>query len=236
MARTLTPKHRSSADRGEYRSPALASFVTALMAKEPKALREIRETTVAKGLPPISIGPDEGKILDLLVRMTGAKKAVEIGTLAGYSAAWIAGALPHDGELHTLEYDKKHAKVARENLEKAGLGAKVSVHVGPALETLPALAMEGPFDLCFIDADKVNYASYGRWAAENVRPGGLVIGDNAYLFGKLHLEGKAAGDDAAGAKSMREFLSLLADPELFESCAMIPTGEGLAVGVRKRED
>lgn len=234
MARTLTPKHRTLADdRGEYRSPALLKFVSGLMAKEDPVFTAIREETPKHGIPPISIGPDEGKILDFLVRVSGAKKAIEIGTLAGYSAAWIARALPHDGELHTLEFDPKHAKVAHENLKRAGLTSKVEIHVGAALETLPSLAMEGPFDFCFIDADKVNYLNYARWAVENVKSGGLIVGDNAYLFGKLHLDPKDAGEDAPGVPSMRGFLKLLTDEELFSTCAMLPTGEGLAVAIRK---
>lgn len=234
MARTLTPKHRTVADdRGEYRSPELLAFVSKIMAREDEVLRGIREGAPKLGIPPISIGPDEGKLLDFLVRVSGAKKAIEIGTLAGYSAAWIARALPHDGELHSLEFDPKHAKAARENLKRAGVASKVEIHVGPALETLPALALEGPFDFCFIDADKANYANYARWAVENVKAGGLVVGDNAYLFGKLHKAPKDAGEDAPGVPAMREFLTLLADEELFSTCAMIPTGEGLAVAVRK---
>lgn len=240
MARAVKKKpadapHRSRSvdSRGEFRTPDVLKFVTGLMAREDAALKETRTGTPKKGLPPISIGPDEGKLLDFLVRSCGAVKAVEVGTLAGYSAIWIARALPDDGVLHTMEYSPKHAKAARENLERAGVGAKVSVHVGPALETLRDVEVEGPFDFCFIDADKVNYPGYARWAVENVRSGGLVVCDNAYLFGKLHLDPKQAGDDAPGVPAMRECLSILADESLFSSCAMIPTGEGMAVAVRR---
>ncbi len=226
-------RHGVADRRGEYRSPELLGFVSSLMAKEDARLRRIREETPKRGLPPISIGPDEGKVLDLLARSCGARKVVEIGTLAGYSAIWLARALPAGGVVHTLEYSPKHAAAARENIAAAGLSKTIFVHEGAALDNLAKLAGEGPFDLCFIDADKVNYANYGRWAARNVRSGGLVVGDNAYLFGKLHLRGKAAGEDAAAAAAMREFLALLADESLFSSCAMLPTGEGLAVGVRR---
>ncbi|MBI5631634.1 MAG: O-methyltransferase [Elusimicrobia bacterium] len=203
-----------------------------ILGRESEVLRQIHEETPKKGIPPIHIGAEEGQILHFLVQACSAVKAVEIGTLAGYSACWIAQALPENGALYTLEFNPKHAAAARENIRKAGLNSKISVEEGAALELLPALAAQGPFDFCFIDADKVNYPSYLRWAVENVRPGGIVAGDNAYLFGKLHLAPKDAGEDAAGVPAMREFLKLMADPQYFSSCAMLPTAEGLAVAVR----
>ena len=227
-----TARH-SSGERGRYQTPALLSFVSGLMAREDEALRRIREDTVKDGLPPISVGPDEGKLLDFLARSCGARKAVEIGTLAGYSGVWIARALPSDGVLHTFEYSPRHAEVARRNFERAGVASKVRVHVGEAAERLRDIEAEGPFDFVFIDADKVGYGKYARWAAANTRPGGIVAADNAYLFGKLHLDPKQAGDDAPGVPAMRECLQVLSDPELFSSCSMIPTGEGLAVGLRR---
>lgn len=238
MARTVTRAkpashhaHKASG-RGEYQTPAVLDFVTKLVAAEPPALKRLREGTPRQGIPPISIGPDEGRILEALTRLCGARKAVEVGTLAGYSACWIARGLPDDGVLHTVEFDPKHAAAAKENLRAAGLSAKVAVHLGPALEVLPALEGEGPFDLCFIDADKANYERYARWALENVRPGGLVVGDNAYLFGKVHLKPSQAGEDAAGVPGMQGFLKLLCDERYFSARAMIPTGEGLAIAVR----
>lgn len=234
MTRKAAPKTgHVGVGRDDRRSPALLDFVSRLMAPEPPELKRIRETTPAKGLPPISIGPDEGQLLDFLARSVSAKRAVEVGTLAGYSAAWIARALPPDGKLHTIEFDPYHAQVARANLAEAGLAGKVAVHQGAGEQVLPTLEKHGPFDLCFIDADKVSYPKYIRWACTHVRPGGLVVGDNAYLFGKLHLDPAKAGDDAPGVPAMREFLSLMTDKSLFSTCAMIPTGEGLAVAVRK---
>lgn len=232
MARALKP-HHVGLGRGEYRSPGLLDFVSKLMAREDPLLRRIRLETPKRGLPPISIGPDEGRILDFLARACGARKAVEVGTLAGYSACWIARALPEGGILHTMEYDPKCAGVARENIRQAGLEKKISIHEGAAEETLPGLEPVSPYDFCFIDADKANYPKYLRWAIAHVRSGGIVVGDNAYLFGKLHLDPKEAGEDAAGVPAMREFLELMADPRHFSSCAMIPTGEGMAVAVRK---
>jgi caffeoyl-CoA O-methyltransferase len=203
------------------------------MAPEDDILRRIRQETPARGLPPISIGPDEGSILQALVLACGARKAVEVGTLAGYSACWIARGLPEEGVLHTLEYEAKHAAVARENIRRAGLSSRVILHEGSAVELLPGLAPSGPFDFCFIDADKINYPSYLHWAIDHLRPGGIVAADNAYLFGKVHLKGAAAGQDAPAAEAMRQVLKTMADRRFFSACSMIPTGEGLAVAVRK---
>lgn len=220
--------------RGNYETPELLSFVKGVMAEEDESLRYVLRRSAENGLPPIQIGPLEGKILHFLVKACGAKKAVEIGTLAGYSGIWIARALPEDGVLTTLELDPKHVRVASECFQKAGLGRKVKILEGPALESLKTIEPQGPFDFCFIDADKASYPEYLRWAVKNLRPGGIAVGDNAYYFGKAHLEPESIPDpdEARGAVSMREFLGLLADGKSFSSCAMIPTGEGMAAGIK----
>src|SRR5262249_5625641 len=156
-------------------------YVRQLYAPEDGALRAALERIQFEGLPAIQIGPMEGRILQLLLRLVGARRVVEIGTLAGYSAIWIARALPDDGHLWTCEFSPKHADVAWQVLERAGLAAKVTVVQGAALETLPGLEPHGPFDAVFVDADKANYASYAEWATRHLRRGGLLIGDNAYL-------------------------------------------------------
>ena len=228
-----SPLTHASGGGARPKPKVLLDLVERLLGQEDEVLRKIRVETPKKGIPPINIGPEEGRILQVLAQSCGARKAVEVGTLAGYSACWIARALPSRGTLHTIEYDPKHAAAARENIKRAGLSAKIQVHEGIAEEVLETLEPGGPYDFCFIDADKVNYPKYVRWAARNVRSGGLVVGDNAYLFGKLHLKPGQAGGDAAGVPAMRKFLETLADKRLFSSCAMIPTREGLAVGVRK---
>jgi caffeoyl-CoA O-methyltransferase len=233
LRRRPPARRHGGGDRGEYRSPELLAYVRGVMAVEDAALRRIREETVKDGLPPISIGPDEGKLLHLLARTCGARKAVEVGTLAGYSGTWIARALPADGRLHTFEFAEKHAAVARRNFARAGVAGKVLVHVGAALETLPGIEAEGPFDFVFIDADKAGYERYLEWALAHTRPGAVIAADNAYLFGKLHLSPRQAGEDGAGVTAMRGALGAMADEALFSSCAMIPTGEGLAVAVRR---
>lgn len=225
--------HKDSSDAG-YRTAPLLDFVTATLSREDAPLKNIRDTTEAKGLPAISIGPDEGRILHFLASACGAKTIVEVGTLAGYSACWLAKALPAGGKVHTIEFDPKHAKVATENIRAAGLAAKIDVHIGAGSAVLPTLKKHGPFDLAFIDADKASYADYVKWAIANVRSGGLVICDNAYLFGNLHREDLPKDHHAAaGAGPMRAAMRLLADETLFASCAMLPTGEGLAVAVRR---
>ena len=225
--------HKAAGDVG-YRTEGLLSFVTKTMAREDAVLREIRERTPERGLPPISVGPDEGRLLHFLASSVGARRIVEVGTLAGYSACWLARALPTGGMLHTIEYDPKHAKVAADNVALAGLTDKVKIHTGAGSAVLPTLEQHGPFDLVFIDADKTGYADYARWAVKNVRPGGLVICDNAYLFGNLHRDDLPPGhDDAPKVAPMRAALALLADEKLFSSCAMLPTGEGMAVAVRR---
>jgi len=232
-ASSKTPASHSSGGAAAARPRELLKLAAELLGGEDTALEKIRREIPAKGLPPISIGPEEGKILETLARSCGARKIVEVGTLAGYSACYLARALGPGGIVHTVEYDARHAAVARQNIESAGFTKKIIVHEGAALDVLPRLASEGPFDLCFIDADKANYHRYLHWAANNVRSGGLVIGDNAYLFGKLHLPPEKAGEDAAGVPAMREFLKTMADTKLFSSCAMIPTSEGMAVAVRR---
>ena len=173
-------------------------------------------------MPEIQLGPAEGRLLELLVRLAGARKVVEIGTLAGYSALWMARALPEGGRLWTIEADPRHAGVAAEVIGEAGMGDRITVIKGDAAELLPKLSDSGPFCAVFIDADKARYDLYGRWATENLREGGLLIGDNAYLFGRLLEE----SDDARAMRSFHEEMA-----QSYRSVC-IPTPDGLAVGMR----
>ena len=146
------------------------------------------------GLRSIQVPPELGRLLGMLVRATGARRVLEIGALAGYSAIHLARALPPDGRLLSLEIDPRHAAVARENLQMAGLAARAEVRLGSALDLLPALASEPPFDLAFIDADKESYPAYLDWCLRLVRPGGLLIADNA--LPRRHRSGHNPDGDA----------------------------------------
>jgi predicted O-methyltransferase YrrM len=138
-------------------------------------------------LPPIDVTRLQGKFLDLLVRIIGARRVLEIGTLGGYSTLWIANALQEGGSVVTLEFEPLHAKVARENIRKAGMADRVDVRVGAAIDTLPALEEAGvaPFDLIFIDADKESYPEYLEWSLKLSRPGTLIVADNVVRDGMV---------------------------------------------------
>jgi predicted O-methyltransferase YrrM len=143
----------------------------------------VRESSKAAGLPDIAVSAAEGKQLYLMARMIGAKAILEIGTLGGYSTIWLARALPPGGKVVTLEYNPKHAEVARANIARAGLAGKVEVKTGAGLELLPTLA--GPFDFFFIDANKDGYSEYFRWAVKLSRPGSVMVFDNVVRDGKV---------------------------------------------------
>jgi predicted O-methyltransferase YrrM len=166
----------------------------------------------AAGLPPIAITPNQGKLLELLVRMHGARSILELGTLGGYSTIWLARALPPGGRLVTLEASPRYAEVALANIAAAGLGDVVELRVGPALQTLPELAAEGTgFDLIFIDADKQNNPGYLQWSLELSHPGSLIVADNVVRDGAI-LDADASdsrlGD--GGVQGVRRFYELLA--------------------------
>ena len=187
---------------------AVDRYLTDLLAPSDPALTAALEASDAAGLPRIQVSPNQGKLLQLLARAQGARAILEIGTLGGYSTIWLARALPEDGRLVTLESDPKHAEVARGNLARAGLAAVVEVRVGQALDTLARLAAEGrrPFDLIFIDADKVGYPDYFSWALRLSRRGSLIIADNVVREGAV---ADSSSSDPS-ARAVRRFLELLA--------------------------
>lgn len=158
-------------------------FFESTVVKAGPEFARITQATDAAGLPPIAVSPCLGKLLHILAKLVDAKRILEIGTLGGYSSAWLASAMPTDGELVSLEFDPKHAEVARGNLRAAGLGDKVSIVVGAALDSLPHV--KGPFDLVFIDADKRNIPGYLEWARKLTRPGGVIVIDNVVRGGNV---------------------------------------------------
>jgi caffeoyl-CoA O-methyltransferase len=212
--------------------PKLSDWAEALYQPEDEVLREIRERSVREGLPPIAVGRFDGLHLEVLARAATAKVAVEIGTLGGYSGVCLLRGLAPGGVLHTFEYSPKHAEVARESFSKAGFKDRVKIYVGPALEKLREIESSGPFDLVFIDADKVSYPGYLDWAATHLRVGGMVLGDNAFGWGGVADE-PYKGDSPDSIKALREFNQKLARSGRFRA-TMIPTAEGLAMGVKVR--
>ncbi|MEU6254100.1 O-methyltransferase [Streptomyces sp. NPDC047043] len=161
----------------------------------------------AAGLPSIAVTPPQGKFLQLLAEIQGARTILEIGTLGGYSTIWLARALPEDGRLISLEYSAKHAEVATRNIARAGLDRIVDVRVGPALESLPKLADENPapFDLVFIDADKVNNPHYVEWALRLTSAGSLIVVDNVVRSGRV-ADAHSTDPDILGSRAAIELI------------------------------
>ncbi|HLU68556.1 MAG TPA: O-methyltransferase [Kofleriaceae bacterium] len=206
-----------------YADEAILAYVHRVHAAHDPGLDAAFTSPDRDQMPAIQVGPSEGRLLELVLRLVGARRVVEVGTLAGYSAIRMARALPEEGRLWTIEVSPAHAEVARRNIAAAGLDARVEVLVGEASAVLPTLEQHGPFDAVFIDADKESYDSYGRWAARHLRQGGLLLGDNAYLFGRLV-------DDTPTAAAMRRFHEEAA--RAFDSVC-IPTPDGLLLGIKK---
>jgi len=209
--------------------PRIAPYIQALIEPEDEVLAEIRARSAREGLPTIAVGPFDGRHLEVLARLAGARRIVEIGTLGGYSGTCLARALPPDGVLHTFELDPRHARVAEESFRKAGVQDRVRIHVGPALERLGDIESLGPFDLVFIDADKGTYPAYLAWTAEHLRVGGAVIADNVFRRAAFPIEGDAP-DAGAGTRRFNE--------ELVRSgrfrATFLPLEDGFALGVKVR--
>jgi predicted O-methyltransferase YrrM len=166
------------------------------------------EANAAAGLPSIDVTPNQGKLLELLARMQGARTILELGTLGGYSTIWLARALPEGGRVVTLESGPRHAEVARSNIARAGFSDVVDLRVGPALETLPRLLDEGlgPFDLIFIDADKKAYPDYFGWALRLSRPGTVIIADNVVRRGSV-ADPETTDPHDLGARRLHELVA-----------------------------
>jgi predicted O-methyltransferase YrrM len=172
------------------------------------------------GLPSIDVPALLGKFLDVMIRISGARRVLEVGTLGGYSTIWMARALRRDGKLITLELDVRHAEIARANLEAAGVLGRVEVRVGPALESMRALyeGGAGPFDLVFIDADKESLPGYLEWSLKLSRPGTVIIADNVVRDGKV-IDRKSTDPHVRGVQRFLELAA--AEPRL--SMTAIPT-------------
>ncbi len=193
-------------DRTRTLLKEIDAYVAGLYAPPDEALTAALRESERAGLPSINVSASEGKLLQMLVEISGARRVLEIGTLGGYSAIHFARALPEEGVLISLELDERHAEVARRNVERAGLSNKVEIRVGDARDALAGIIEngEGPFDLIFIDADKEGYPEYLDWSLRLSRPGTLILGDNAIR------EGSVMDPDDPSSRAMRDFNERLA--------------------------
>ena len=182
-------------------------YITDALVPQDEVLTQALRASEAAGLPSIAVSASQGKLLHIIARAMGVRSALEIGTLGGYSTIWIARALLGGGRMITLEADPKHAEVARANIARAGFGEIVDVRLGKALDTLPKIQAEdkGPFDLVFIDADKVNIPQYYEWSLKLTRPGSLIVVDNVVRDGGLI---DPNGDESVqGVRKLHEILA-----------------------------
>jgi predicted O-methyltransferase YrrM len=187
---------------------AVDQYINQLLVPGDPILEAALHDSADAGLPTIQVSPPQGKFLHLLVRAIGARNILEIGTLGGYSAIWMARALPPGGRLLTLEANAKHFEVARDNFARAGLTNVIEQRLGPALQTLPQVVAEqrGPFDLVFIDANKTTIAEYFDWSLELSRKGTLIIVDNVIRQGGV-IENDSTDEDVRGVRRFNERLA-----------------------------
>lgn len=192
---------------------AVDDYICEHLVPEDAVLTQALRDSKAAGLPDIAVAPNQGKMLNLIARLMGAKRILEIGTLGGFSTIWLARALPEDGRLITCEFSPAHAEVAARNIDRAGLANKVDIRVGPALATLPLLQAEEqkPFDLVFIDADKQNNDNYVQWSLKLTRPGSLIVIDNVVRSGNV-IESATGDEMIEGVRRMNELIA--AEPRL----------------------
>ncbi|MDQ3875454.1 MAG: O-methyltransferase [Actinomycetota bacterium] len=223
----------STAREQQEQWDAVDRYLADLLVPRDPALDAALRANAAAGLPPHDVTPNQGRLLELLARVHGARTILELGTLGGYSTIWLGRALPPDGRLITLEAEPTYAEVARSNISRAGLGDVVDLRLGPALETLPQVAAEdrGPFDLIFLDADKASNPQYFAWALELSRRGSLLIADNVVRAGAV--ADSASGDPSV--RGVRDFLELLAAEPRVSATAIQTVGskgyDGFAVAL-----
>jgi predicted O-methyltransferase YrrM len=213
---------------------ALDELFNRVLQTEDAELTSAREAGTAAGMPAIEVSAQHGKLLFILATAMGATRVLEIGTLAGYSTIQLARAVGPGGQVVTLEYEPKHAEVARENLARAGVGDRVEVILGAALDTLPTLAGRGEtYDLIFIDADKENNIAYVEWAIKLAAPGSIIVVDNIARSGRVL---DPAADDLQ-ARAVRDMLEMMGANPRLEAAAIQTVGtkgwDGFAVAIVK---
>jgi len=200
-------------------------YITGMLVPPDPVLDAALAAANAAGLPQIAVSSNEGKFLHLLARSIGARNILEIGTLAGYSTIWLARALPEGGRLITLEFDPKHAEVARANIAHAGLADVVDLRVGAAIDSLPDIALEGlaPFDLVFIDADKRSNPEYFAWALKLSHPGSMIIVDNVVREGAV-IDASSTDPSIQGIRRLNEMLA--AEPRVIATALQTVGAKG----------
>ena len=208
---------------------AVDRYISEQLVPSDPALDAAQRDSEAAGLPPIAVTPNQGRLLELLARVQGARTILELGTLGGYSTIWLARALPATGRVVTVEAEPRYAEVARANIARAGCAQAVELRVGNALEVLPELHAEGagPFDLIFIDADKGNYPGYLEWSLKLSRPGTLIIGDNVVRDGAILDPDKPDPRTGDGdlLRGVRRFYELLASEPRVRATAIQTVGD-----------
>jgi predicted O-methyltransferase YrrM len=208
-------------------------YFTDLLVPSDPALNAALADTDAAGLPQHNVAPNQGKLLQLVAKICGARTVLEIGTLGGYSTIWLARALPAGGRLVTLEANPKHAEVAFANIVRAGLASVVDLRVGKAVDILPRLAAEGiaPFDLIFIDADKPSNPEYLGWSLKLSRPGTVIIGDNVVRNGAV----TDSSSTDPNVQGVRRFLELISSEPRLSATALQTVGskgyDGFAIAI-----
>ncbi|HID9089325.1 O-methyltransferase [Enterobacter mori] len=199
---------------------AVDNYMISSLIPEDDVLSQVLENNKRAGLPEHDVAANQGQLLALFVRMTQARRILEIGTLGAYSSIWMARALPPDGKLITLEADPTHADVARQNIQLAGLTDRIQLIEGPALNSLENFGDVPPFDLIFIDADKPNNPGYLEWALHYSRPGTVIIGDNVVRDGEV-INGQS---DDARVLGVRRFIEMIGDNPRLTATALQTVG------------
>lgn len=207
--------------------PRIAAYFEDLLLPEDQILQEVRVMGLEAGLPQIQVGVHDVRHLEVITRAIGAKSAVEIGTLGGYSGISIVRGLQKNGRLYTFEMSEKHASVANRAFSRAGISEQVEIFVGAALANLSKIEKHAPFDLVFIDADKANYTNYFKWAKKVLRVGGVILADNTFAWGQVF--DRTTQDETV--KALQNYNQVAANDPEFRT-TIIPTSEGLTMSVR----
>ncbi|MBP6985890.1 MAG: O-methyltransferase [Alphaproteobacteria bacterium] len=203
-------------------------YIRDLFAPEDDCLENIRKNIEAEEFP-IQVGAEEAKLLQLLIKLSQAKDILEIGTHAAYSTIWMARALPEEGRIFTIENSPARAERARKNIHNSDVSHKIHLQEGDALKCLATI--QDKWDLIFIDADKINYGNYLDWAETHIRDGGLIIGDNTFLFENVYKDHPDKTVRPAAVAAMKDFNKRLSDPSKYISI-MLPTSEGLTIALK----